>query len=165
MVTRIIGRFVAILLTFALATSCTTRTIDLERYFAANAEELQKLNTLLLKHPLILSVEPNLPLKLVQGSGKFDRETTNAYDKALNLVRALGIKFVTISRDRHQADTPLVAIRYVLDSTGIVTSGGTITGISFVPDAAVVEKLNTGNDTYTTLPGKGWYAYRLVDTD
>jgi len=125
-----------------------------EEWFRSNKTELLELKELLLEHPTIKRVTPDMSHEFIKNYSKFDREDRIVYDYIEERCKAL--KIHTISSWRSSKNPELLAITFVIDRQGIAVSGYSIS-LEYNIDKDLLEAMKNGGDLVKLLDTANWY--------
>ncbi len=132
-----------------------------ERYasdwFGRNEDALRKLEASILQHPAIRRIDSGMDLKFVEKFAAFNDATVAAYRVAEADCRRLGIENITIAREGHDSNGPLICTEFVLSAVGLGVSSGGWTSIQHTTDQTYIDSLGRHNVKLRELRSDGWY--------
>jgi hypothetical protein len=132
---------------------------DAELWFDKNERVVRDVDELILQFPSIHRIDPGTPIEFVAKYGAFDVSTLAAYRQIESECLRLGIKNISILRER---DGKLTGVRYLLSSVGIAVSSGGFTAIEHTSDEKYLGILRQEKAGVWRIRRDEWY---IIKTD
>ncbi len=134
-----------------------------QQWFAENKDALLALHQLVLKQPAIRRVDPGLRLEFVPKYDDFDSDTEAAYRRIEEICNEMGINNIAVARVGAEPQGDLIGIRYLLESRGLLVSGGSFLSIEYIPDS-YLQYLDPREFSVRALNWDDWYVVVYRDS-